>query len=228
MTDWWAKINEEGKEAVTNNFAAMARSQNDLYMVCPDGAVNRTDDNTLSSLSEGTLTRGELQRNAANICRFLLHTHALDRMEGIKAQVEVIGEEAQEAGFGGEMVFYKVENELTIDMTDISTAKGTDLVFTLDLAHIGGYRIEMTGKSELSELAQIPATVFYQSVPMAVFTFNGTGGQWRTMEKKIVLHNKYAALRVYFAQNGLDVKEIKFIFDKPVEEIPDFEAYVRA
>ena len=101
-------------------------------------------------------------------------------------------------------------------------------MFTLDLEHIGGYRIEMTGKSELSELAQIPVTVFYQSVPMAVFTFNGTGGQWRSMEKKIVLHNKYAALRVYFAQNGLDVKEIKFIFDKPVEEIPDFEAYVRA
>ena len=228
MTDWWAKINEEGKEATGNNFAAMARSQNDLYMVCPDGAVNRTDDNTLSSLSEGTLTRGELQRNAANICRFLLHTHALDRMEGSNVEVEVVGEESSEAGFGGEMVFYKVQNEITIDMTDISTAKGTDLVFTLDLAHIGGYRIEMTGKSELSELAQIPATVFYQSVPMAVFTFNGTGGQWRTMEKKIVLHNKYAALRVYFAQNGLDVKEIKFIFDKPVEEIPDFEAYVRA
>ena len=228
MTDWWAKINEEGKEAVTNNFAAMARSQNDLYMVCPDGAVNGTDDNTLSALKEGTLTRGELQRNAANICRFLLHTHALDRMEGSKAEVEVVGEESSEAGFGGEMVYYKVENEITIDMSNISTGKGADFVFTLDLEHIGGYRIEMTGKSELSELAQIPVTVFYQSVPMAVFTFNGTGGQWRSMEKKIVLHNKYAALRVYFAQNGLDVKEIKFIFDKPVEEIPDFEAYVRA
>ncbi|MGN0377902.1 MAG: glycoside hydrolase family 3 C-terminal domain-containing protein [Suilimivivens sp.] len=228
MTDWWAKINEEGKEASGNNFAAMARSQNDLYMVCSDGAVNGTDDNTLSSLKEGTLTRGELQRNAMNICRFLLHTHALDRMQGIKAEVEVIGEEAAEAGFGSEMAYYKVENEITIDMSGIDTGKGADFVFTLDLEHIGGYRIEMTARSGLSELAQIPATVFYQSVPMAVFTFNGTGGVWRSMEKKIVLHNKYAALRVYFAQNGLEVKEIKFIFDKPVEQIPDFEAYVRA
>lgn len=228
MTDWWAGINEEGKEASGNNFAAMVRSQNDLYMVCPDGAVNRTDDNTLSSLAEGTLTRGELQRSAANICGFLLHTHALDRMEGVKAQVEVTGEEAPEAGFFGEMVYYRVENEIAIDMSGVSTGKGADFVFTLDLAHVGGYRIVMTARSGLSELAQIPATVFYQSVPMAVFTFNGTGGQWRGMEKKIVLHNKYAALRVHFGQNGLDVKEMKFIFDKPVEEIPDFEAYVRA
>ena len=129
-------------------------------------AVNGTDDNTLSALKEGTLTRGELQRNAANICRFLLHTHALDRMEGSKAEVEVVGEESSEAGFGGEMVYYKVENEITIDMSNISTGKGADFVFTLDLEHIGGYRIEMTGKSELSELAQIPVTVFYQSVPM--------------------------------------------------------------
>lgn len=217
MTDWWAKVNEEGKEATNNNFAAMARSQNDLYMVCPDGAVNRTDDNTLLSLAEGTLARSELQRNAANICRFLLHTHALDRMEGIRAEVEVTGEETLESEAAGEMVYYKVENEITIDMSNSDTGKGADFVFTLDIAHIGGYRVEMTGRSDLSELAQIPVTVFYQSIPMAVFTFNGTGGQWRTMERKIELLNKYSALRVYFPQNGLEVKEIRFIYDKPAE-----------
>ena len=33
MTDWWAKANDEGKEATLQNTAAMVRSQNDLYMV---------------------------------------------------------------------------------------------------------------------------------------------------------------------------------------------------
>ena len=46
--------------------------------------------------------------------------------------------------------------------------------------------------------------------------------------RKVVLHNKYAVLRLYFGQNGLDAKEIKFTFDKPLDEIPDGDAYVRS
>lgn len=37
MTDWWANINVRGKEPDKTDFAAMARAQNDVYMVCPDG-----------------------------------------------------------------------------------------------------------------------------------------------------------------------------------------------
>lgn len=228
MTDWWAKINEEGKEASNNNFAAMARAQNDLYMVCPDGAVNKTGDNTLSSLEEGTLTRGELQRNAMNICGFLLNTHALDRMEGIKAQVEVTGEEVSIDSQQEEVVYLKVEDEIVISLEDVDTGKGENFVFALDLEKLGGYRVELTAKSDLGELAQMPATLFYQSVPMAVFSFNGTKGELDSRMRKVVLHNKYAVLRLYFGQNGLDAKEIKFTFDKPLDEIPDGDAYVRS
>ena len=228
MTDWWAKINEEGSEATTNNFAAMARSQNDLYMVCADAAVNGTEDNTLSSLNTGTLTRGELQRNAMNICRFLMHTHALDRMIGKETQVEVIGEENSFSGQEGEVVYYKVEDEITIPLENVETGKGADFVFALELEKLGGYKVELTAKSDLGELAQLPATLFYQSVPFAAFTFNGTGGKWDSIRKKMVIHNKYAVLRLYFAQNGLDAKEIKFTFDKPLEEITDNDAYARS
>lgn len=227
MTDWWAKINEEGKEASANNFAAMARAQNDLYMVCQDGAVNTTNDNTLSSLAEGTLARSELQRNAMNICRFLLHTHAFDRMQGIHVEVEITGEEASSADQNQEVIYYKVENELVINMEKADTGKGKDFVFALDLDKLGGYRAVITAKSVLGELAQMPVTLFYQSVPMASYTFNGTGGKWDSKEKKVVLHNKYAVLRMYFAQNGLDVKEIKFTFDKALDEIQDTDAYTR-
>lgn len=48
MTDWWANINVRGKEPDKTDFAAMARAQNDVYMVCPDGEKN--DDNTLAAL----------------------------------------------------------------------------------------------------------------------------------------------------------------------------------
>lgn len=86
----------------------------------------------------------------------------------------------------------------------------------------------LTAKSDLGELAQIPVTLFYQSVPFAVFTFNGTGGEWNKLEKKTVLKNKYSVMRLYFGQNGLVPKEIHFSFDKPLDEITDEESYIRS
>src|SRR5690606_20451816 len=70
MTDWWANMNDpiDGGESSRQNTYAMVRAQNDLYMVVPNyGAeINAMEDNTLEKLADGTLTRGELQRNAMN------------------------------------------------------------------------------------------------------------------------------------------------------------------
>lgn len=74
MTDWWAKISRQGQngEARDNDCASMVMAQNDLYMVCEEADKNLKGDNTLEALQSGELTRGELQRNAMNICRHLL------------------------------------------------------------------------------------------------------------------------------------------------------------
>ncbi|MDP4091184.1 MAG: glycoside hydrolase family 3 C-terminal domain-containing protein, partial [Bacillota bacterium] len=65
MTDWWAKINDEGVQGTRENTTAMVRAQNDLYMVCGSPAENSNKDNTMKGLADGIITRGELQRNAA-------------------------------------------------------------------------------------------------------------------------------------------------------------------
>ncbi|MDE5834144.1 MAG: fibronectin type III-like domain-contianing protein, partial [Ruminococcus sp.] len=62
MTDWWANINSRGNKPNKNDFASIVRSQNDIYMVCADGASG--DDNTLEELENGSLLRCELQSNA--------------------------------------------------------------------------------------------------------------------------------------------------------------------
>ena len=228
MTDWWAKINDEGEKPSASNLAAMAVSQNDLYMVCPDAAVNEKGDNTLSSLESGRLLRGELQRNAMNICHFLLHTHAFDRMQGIEAEIEVTGEEAPADESYENVVYHKLENECIISMEGVNTHKGENYIFALDVDKMGGYKVEIVAKSDLGELAQIPVTLFYQNIPMAVFSFNGTEGKWDSRTRKAVLHNKYPLFRMYFGQNGLEVKEIKFTFDKPFGEIQNFGDYIES
>jgi beta-glucosidase len=72
MTDWWAQINDEGEAESTGNTTAMVRAQNDLYMVVNDAETNSNQDNTLEGLKNGKISRAELVRNAANICRVLM------------------------------------------------------------------------------------------------------------------------------------------------------------
>ncbi len=77
MTDWWARMNLEGGESSQKAISLMVRAQNDIYMV-DSNAATRKDDGP-EALENGTLTRGELQRCAANLCRFLLRCHAMER-----------------------------------------------------------------------------------------------------------------------------------------------------
>jgi beta-glucosidase len=208
MTDWWANINVRGKEPDKTDFAAMARAQNDVYMVCPDGEKN--DDNTLAALENGGIERCELQRNAANICGFLLHTNALKRAEGIGDVVKVINREDEEQEDDKPVQFYKVDRDITLDLSDVDTKKGTSYSFALDLSNFGIYRVIVTASSTQSELAQIPMTLFSMGTAVGTFTFNGTGGKAVSMEKETPMFSRFTTFRIYFAQNGLDLHSIRF------------------
>lgn len=208
MTDWWANINVRGKEPDKTDLAAMARAQNDVYMVCPDGEKN--DDNTLAALENGGIERCELQRNAANICGFLLHTNALKRAEGIGDTVKVINREDEEQEDDKPVQFYKVDRDITLDLSDVETKKGTSYSFALDLSNFGIYRVIVTASSTQSELAQIPMTLFSMGTAVGTFTFNGTGGKAVSMEKETPMFSRFTTFRIYFAQNGLDLHSIRF------------------
>lgn len=208
MTDWWANINVRGKEPDKTDLAAMARAQNDVYMVCPDGEKN--DDNTLAALENGGIERCELQRNAANICGFLLHTNALKRAEGIGDTVKVINREDEEQEDDKPVQFYKVDRDITLDLSDVDTKKGTSYSFALDLSNFGIYRVIVTASSTQSELAQIPMTLFSMGTAVSTFTFNGTGGEAVSMEKETPMFSRFTTFRIYFAQNGLDLHSIRF------------------
>ena len=65
MTDWWASMNNEGEDTGSRqNFAQMARAQNDIYMTVFDAESDEYGENTKQALKDGSLTRDELLRNA--------------------------------------------------------------------------------------------------------------------------------------------------------------------
>lgn len=208
MTDWWPNVNERGKAPDKRNFAAMARAQNDIYMVCADGSKN--DDNTLEALENGTLSRGELQRNAANICRFLLKTNALARLDGTYEEVTVVNRPESDKSNDEPVVFYDIDKELTLDLSGINTDKGTNYSFALTVNNPGYYKVTLTASSTQSELAQIPVTLFVMGTASGTFTWNGTGGEPVSFTTEIPMFSHFTAFRLYFAQSGLDMKNINF------------------
>ena len=217
MTDWWAYVCKEGDKPAKTDFATMIKAQNDLYMVCPDSEKNEHGDNTVESLHDGSLTLGELQRCAKNICRFMMNTHAFKRMQNEEDTIEILGAEEGFEECVGDLTYYKVDKEVVIDLSDYEISKGTSIDFALDLEYLGYYKAELTAKSNLGELAQIPVTLSFAGTPRGVYTFNGTNGQWVTQTREADLGMKYAIMRLYFPQNGIEVKQIKFVYDRPFE-----------
>ncbi len=208
MTDWWANINERGMEPDKRDLAAMVRAQNDVYMVCADCAEH--DDNIMEALAGGTLTRAELQRSAANICRFLMHTNAMKRLLGEETEAEIRNRPADETDDGQPVVFYELDSELTIPLTEICTDKGTNYAFALTVNQPGWYRVTVTGASDQGELAQIPVTLFSMGTACGTFTWNGTGGKPVSFTKRIPLFSRFTANRLFFAQSGMHMESIRF------------------
>ena len=222
MTDWWANINHRGQWADKSNFASMARAQNDVYMVCADGGKH--NDNTLEALEKGTLTRAELQRNAANILNFIVGTNAMKRLMGENTAAEIINRPEEETSTGEAAKRYELNGNLILstetveDFDKICTDKGAEYSFALDVKKLGHYSVTITASSTQSELAQIPLTLFTMGTAAANFTWNGTGGKPVALTKEANIFSAFTAIRLYFAQSGLKLHSIEFRYMNELEK----------
>ena len=162
MTDWWAKMNDpvKGGKARMNNTAAMVRAQNDLYMVVPNGGSqeNEYEDNTLEALENGTLTIGELQRCAMNICRFILHAPVSERK--LKTLEEM---QAENDNFAFAPIKLYPQKEETM---------------TMQIEHAGRYKFLVKTRSPLSSLAQSSSNLLLNGQPILTIQSNGTENEW--------------------------------------------------
>ena len=220
MTDWWASMEPgENGHSGTRHFDKMVRSQNDLYMVCPNGETNAGGDNTLEALKEGTITRGELQRAAMNICRYVVKSEAFKRTIGDGTEVEIINRPKDTDDVDMTNVEYKVlGDELTFDLTEPESDMGSTYVFAFDIPEPGLYRITTRASSELGEVAQLPCTLIFNGFPVSTITFQGSGGEEREISKVIRFFERFSVLRLTVGARGLKLKDITFKkHDGPVE-----------
>ena len=197
MTDWWAKMNDvvEGGTQDNKNTRSMVRAQNDLYMVVNNyGAeVNSSNDNTMESLENGSLSRGELQRCAMNICGFLMNAPVFLRKQEFAEVVEKFEASSD--------VFPEKALELSEDvLVNPSSADNT----YLKVAKAGVYRIIANIKSPGSFLAQTACNIILNGKIAASIQTNGTNDEWVKYKLvKIELEEGLYELKIDFIKPGM-------------------------
>ena len=212
MSDWWAEGNDRGGAGSTKHVAAMVRAQNDVFMVVADPEHNSGGDDLTAALAEGRLTRGELQRSAANICRFLLQTPAFRRSIGhtsaLDDQLEAMAEQdMQQAAQSGQPL--TLRNGTAIDITAIDNGYRRTTAFRVTAGEGGSYTLHLRCRAMPgnSPLAQIPVSVFAGRVFLKTMTITGAQTDWCDFTVSLPALNTGDEffLRFYFGQSGMEL-----------------------
>lgn len=216
MTDWWAEANIEGSKSTRENKASMVTAQNDVFMCVADSVSNSMNDNVDDALASGIISRFDLQRNTANILRFIMRSPAMLRELGRISEEELSAmEEKDEDGFSAEDIyFYEPLDEgqevVEIDGSDLDTQSGSAHTYGLTLPILGKYQLEIDMKSDLGQLAQLPLTIYLDNHYRFTISIQGTEGKWITEVRDfgfVFGPNHY--LKLYFGANGLEIGSIR-------------------
>lgn len=180
MSDWWAEANYPGNAPACTIKAPMAAAQNDIYMCVRNSLENPEQDDMAAQLAAGYLTRGELQRNAGNILRFILRSPAILRLAGR------LPDETNGSFMLPDMgsipapikphVAVDSANSLMIDGSDLHPKRGRMDAFELYAAESARYSVSITAKSDLGVLAQLPISIYCDKQLKTMILMQGSEG----------------------------------------------------
>ena len=213
MTDWWSVLNDvvHGGPTDRKHTNWMLRAQNDLYMVVINrGAeVNAKEDLTLDCLADGTLTRGELQRTAMNICRFLMAAPVFSRKQEFAEKTVV---------FAANPALERSRAEVqSVNGPVRPAAEGTILI---EVEQAGVYRMLARVMSPEPILAQCACRVLLNGEVLATVHTNGTEGKWVIRKQvKAELAAGLYELTLDFIKPGMLIDWIEFKPLRVLEEM---------
>lgn len=207
MSDWGADINAEGTPQHQNQFAAMVRAQNDLYMVVIDTTTRQGD--LVDALQNGTLTRAALARCTANVLKMLLKSPALPRLlDRLSAEEkEALAAAEEDAGIYDGVECLTLEEVLDLPTDGICTDRGSEAVFGLHIPQPAEYTLYLQAKADVPDTAQVPLTAFINGTVRSTVTISGTGGNWVDLQLPLgrFMFEQYY-LKLYFATGGMQIR----------------------
>ncbi|MEF3356078.1 glycoside hydrolase family 3 C-terminal domain-containing protein [Paenibacillus sp. GYB006] len=204
MTDWWAVMNDviNGGPADRKYTNYMARAQNDLYMVVSNyGAeTNVWGDNTIESLENGSLTRGELQRNAMNICGFLMQALVFSRDQVIQEKIETCKADA---------TLQADEAQIVGQDEQIKVIPSGSTIMKVN--EPGVYRMFAGLMSPDGELSQSACNLILNDQVVTTIQTNGTEGKWiKLKQAKVELEAGLYEMKFEHIKPGMHIDWIEF------------------
>ncbi|MDF2952484.1 MAG: beta-glucosidase, partial [Anaerocolumna sp.] len=204
MTDWWAMMNDvtEGGTPDHKYTNFMVRAQNDLYMVVNNNGadINSSNDNTLESLINESLTIGELQRSAMNICEFLMSAPVFFRKQVKVNAIKTF--KAMELATAESLVELSGNTKVKPEIKSLTFLKALST---------GKYLITAKVMSPGNNLAQTTCNFILDHELMTTIQINGTEGKW--LERKLViieLEEGIHQLKLDFIKPGMQIEWILF------------------
>lgn len=200
VTDWWPSLAED--ETAFRNLKDMVAAQNDLFMPTSDAA--NFNDNLQTALKNGKITRGQLQRNAMNILRYIAASHSLERF------IE----------FGG-----KLEKSLADDLENLQTvaeviAPKNGVEIDVEVPCAGKYLVCVDYSSNEPEIAQMVISVMMRNISAASMTVNGNGGKSTIVYRDVAVAGEtpvgnlsvkeYFKLKMVYPEELLTINKVEF------------------
>ncbi len=232
-----------------HDFSPMVQAQNDIYMVVPDAGKDgvwmdecedirgravdavtakergiardpRFRGTTLDAMEENRLTRAELQRCAANICRFAMKSEAMARLMGQGTTVVVENApEGEKLDAVAQVEFTEVPSEgLVYDLSGLSCERGEDVLLGFSLEPGEHYTFSFEGICSAGLLAQVPVSFFFTFIPVATMVWNGTQGRTAVKRVRFKVTTKSNVFRLHFGQNGVKLNCVRITKDGPDED----------
>ncbi|MDD6284565.1 MAG: glycoside hydrolase family 3 C-terminal domain-containing protein [Firmicutes bacterium] len=187
MSDWWAQMNDTGKEPSKQNLAACVRAQNDIYMVVSNASTN--PDNMAAALIDDHITRGQLQRNAANICRYLTETPAFERFRASGGRIETAND-------------FDTENmPLVAQFSDIGRLQK----MPVRIAESGKYVLAVTYSTQSAKIAQGTISIIVNDHGAATASISGTEGGEVIQTRLLLLDAGHHDIKLDYSDGTLKV-----------------------
>lgn len=205
MTDWWAQVNDVLKqgEPDTKHISFMVRAQNDLYMLVNNyGAeINAGEDDLLEALEEGSLSLGELQRSARNICKFVMDTPAFFRKQVFEDEVCCV--KATKQILQGVVAELPLKENEKIELIE-------DQAVYIKVNESGTYRLLGSIMSEDTNLMQVSCKLCLNDEVVTIIQNRGTEGRWIKQKlNKIILEEGYYKLEYKVVEPHITVRWIE-------------------
>lgn len=190
MSDWWPKLAKE--ESDVKNLQKLVAAQNDVYMLTND--VLTFKDNIISSVENGTLERGQLQRNAINILKCVMASHSFERFveNGGKLQKSL-----------SENI-----NELDLIFEDNDVCANKKIEFKSEA--VGRGLIEIEYSSLKNELAQMTLGVMINGKSAGCVTVNGTLGEVRKIYIDVSTISCDISVEIMFSDEHFKIHRMKY------------------